>query len=304
MQSGSAKHSVLVVGDVMTDVVVRTEGPIAIGSDRRAAIRVMPGGSGANQAAWFAAEGLRVRFAGRVGKEDYAEEVAKLVRYGVQPALAADDNLPTGMLINLIASDGERSFFTDRGANENLCRDDLPDALLDGISLLHVSGYAFFAPSPRAAAMELMAEARRRKIPVSIDPASYSFLQEATAERFLAWTKGATLCFPNADEALALTGSDDPSVQLEMLSRHYEIVVLKRGAEGALAAIAGSDMRWSVPAPKLEVLDSTGAGDAFLAGFLAAYLRKEEMKARLERGIVAASLAVTKLGARPDVPAG
>jgi sugar/nucleoside kinase (ribokinase family) len=206
------------------------------------------------------------------------------------------------MLIALIASDGERSFFTDRGAYENLCRGDLPDALRDGMDLLHVSGYAFFAPSPRSAVMELMAEARRRDIPVSVDPASYSFLQEVRAENFLAWTKGAALCFPNTDEAAVLTGRNDPSEQLSVLLRHYKVVVLKRGAEGAVAAMAGSEQRWSAPAPTIEVTDSTGAGDAFLAGFLAAHLREEGMKACLDRAIAAASRAVTRLGARPDVP--
>jgi sugar/nucleoside kinase (ribokinase family) len=294
--------SVLVVGDVMTDVVVRPEGPIAIGSDRRASIRLMPGGSGANQAAWLAAEGLRVTFAGRVGRTDHAKEVEKLARYGVRSALAADDTLPTGMLIALIANDGERSFFTDRGANENLCRGDLPKALLDGMNLLHVSGYAFFAPSPREAAMELMAEARRRGIPVSVDPASYSFLQEVKAENFLAWTRGAALCFPNADEAAVLTGRSDPNEQLAVLCRHYAGVVLKRGAEGAVAAVEGSKERWSAPASRIDVTDSTGAGDAFLAGFLAAHLRKEGMKGCLDRAIAAASRAVTRLGARPDAP--
>jgi len=154
--------SVLVIGDVMTDIVARADGPIAFGADRRAAIRLLPGGSGANQAAWLAAEGADVVFAGRVGRADREHQAALLSRHRVRSALAADGERPTGTLVTLVSADGERSFLTDRAANENLTRADIPDALLDGIGWVHVSGYAFFAESPRTAVIDLLGEARRR----------------------------------------------------------------------------------------------------------------------------------------------
>ncbi len=157
----------LVVGDVMTDIVVRPEGPLAHRADTRATIRALPGGSGANQACWLDAEGVETRFAGRVGAADLERQAALLSASGVDARLAADDALPTGTLVTLLSPDaGERSFLTDRGANVALCRADLPHALLDGIDLLHVSGYALFEAGPRAAVRELLAEASRRNIPV------------------------------------------------------------------------------------------------------------------------------------------
>ena len=130
--------TVLVVGDVMTDILVKPEGPIALGADRRATIRLLPGGAGANQACWLAHEGVNVRFVARVGQSELARQKAIFAGYGVDARLGADDALPSGTLVTLLSPDGERSFLTDRAANLNLGRSDLPHSLLDGIDLLHV----------------------------------------------------------------------------------------------------------------------------------------------------------------------
>ena len=291
--------TVLVMGDVMTDILVKPEGPIALGADRRATIRLLPGGAGANQACWLAHEGVNVRFVARVGQSELARQKAIFAGYGVDARLGADDALPSGTLVTLLSPDGERSFLTDRAANLNLGRSDLPHSLLDGIDLLHVSGYALFEEVPRAAVLALLAEAKRRSIPFSVDPASYSFLQEVGAERFLDWTRGAQLFFPNADEAAVLSGEAEPQGQLAMLARLFHMVALKRGARGAVAS--EGERRWSAPAPSVEVVDTSGAGDAFLGGFVAAYLRGEGLEAALRRGVELGSLAVTMLGARPSM---
>ena len=111
---------ILVIGDVMTDIIVRPEGPLARGSDRRASIAFLPGGSAANQAAWLASFGVGVDFVGRVGAADVQSETARLKAVGVTPWLAGDAERPTGRLIALIDASGERSFLTDRGANDAL----------------------------------------------------------------------------------------------------------------------------------------------------------------------------------------
>jgi sugar/nucleoside kinase (ribokinase family) len=217
---------------------------------------------------------------------------------GVHPVLAADPAAPTGRLVTLVAPDGERSFLTDRAANTNLCRDDLPDALLDGVDLVHVSGYALFAPRPRAAVLGLLDEARRRGIPFTLDPSSWSFLESAGAQNFLGWTRAARIAFPNEREAAVLAGTNDTDRQLKVLTRTYELVVLKRGTEAAHAADSAG-RRWSVPVPKVEAVDSSGGGDAFLGGFLAAWLRGEDIEDCLHRGVTLGADAVTRFGGRP-----
>jgi sugar/nucleoside kinase (ribokinase family) len=293
---------VLVIGDVMTDILAKPDGPIAVGADRRATVRAIAGGAGANQACWLAREGVTVRFVARVGHEDHSRQTADLAAYGVDPRLGSDLTQPTGVLVTLVSPGGERSFLTDRGANLHLQSSDLPDALLDGVNLVHVSGYALFEPGPRSAVLDFLREVERRKIPFAVDPASYSFLHEVGPTQFLDWTRKASIFFPNEDEAAVLTGETEPSGQLEALTKVYPLVVLKRGAEGATAANAARGRRWSVPAPAADVLDTSGAGDAFLGGFLGAYLRGEGVEESLRRAVTLGSLAVTMLGARPALP--
>jgi len=285
---------ILVIGDVMTDVVVRPEGALARGSDRRASIRFEPGGSAANQAAWLAAFGVPVDFVARVGAADAEAEAARLRACGVTPHLASDPDRPTGRLVALIDPSGERSFFTDRAANEALTAADIPDALIENVALIHLSGYSFFAPSPRAAVLDVMRRAGGK--PVSVDPASSEFLREA-GRNFLDWTRGVALLMPNADEAEVLTGSADPETQCARLAALYPLVVVKRGADGCIAAKGAR--RWAVAAPGVSAIDSTGAGDAFAAAFLAARLEGAGIEAALERAVAAGAKATTEIGGRP-----
>lgn len=289
---------VLVVGDVMTDVIVMPEGPIVKGSDRRARVRSRPGGSGANQAVWLGAMEADVVFAARVGADDRATYENYFRGLGVVPVLAGDREQPSGVLVTIVDPDGERSFLTDRGANLNLSAEDLPESLLDEIGMVMVSGYSFFAPGPRAAVQALFAAARARGIAVAVDPASVGFLVEVGPAEFLEWTRGATAIISNESEAEALTGAVGYEAQMLALGAHYETVLIKRGALGA--AIGGRDgVRLELPAPQVDVVDTTGAGDAFAAGFIAARLAGADEAEALERAIAAGAKAVQSIGGQP-----
>ncbi len=279
----------------MTDVIVRPEGPLARGSDRRASIAVRPGGSAANQAAWLASFGAGVDFVARVGAADVESETARFKAIGVMPHLVGDRTHETGRLIALIDPDGERSFLTDRGANEALEARDIPDALIEGAALIHLSGYSFFAPSPRAAVLDVMRRVGNK--PTSIDPASAEFLREVGVDNFLAWTRGAAILFPNEEEAAILADSEDPETQCARLAARCPLVVVKRGAAGAEAA--AGEKRWRVNAPKIEAIDTTGAGDAFVAAFLAARLFGADIQPALERAAAAGAAASASVGGRP-----
>lgn len=290
---------VLVVGDVMTDVIVVPDGPIVRGSDRRATVRSRPGGSGANQAVWLGAMGADVVFAARVGAADRAMYENYFRGLGVSPVLAGDPDMPSGVLVTIVDPDGERSFLTDRGANLNLSPKDLPDSLLDDVAMVMVSGYSFFAPGPRAAVQALFAEARARGLAVAVDPASVGFLVEVGPGQFVDWTRGATAIFANESEAEALTGAVGHEEQMRALGQHYKTVVIKRGALGA--AIGGRDgVRIELPAPSVSVLDTTGAGDAFAGGFIAASVAGADEAEALAKGIAAGARAVQSIGGQPQ----
>lgn len=289
---------VLVVGDTITDIIVMPEGPMVRGSDRRAIIRSKPGGSAANHAVWLGRLGMDVTFVSRVAAADLDKTAAYFASRNVDARLAADTELPSGVLISIVDSDGERSFLTDRGANLNLSAADLPTSLLDRVKLLVVSGYCLFTEGPRAAVSALLREARERKIATAVDPASVGFLREVGPESFLKWTQGTGTIFANLDEALELTGSVDINLQMQTLGRFYDRVVLKRGVAGA--AVGGrKGVALSMPAPLSDVIDTTGAGDAFAAAFLSSELKGQPLEACLKAGIAAGSEAVATIGGQP-----
>ncbi len=288
---------VLVVGDVMRDIIVRPAGPLRRGTDQRATIRTSHGGSAANQAAWLARFGVPVRFVGCVAEDDRAAQAGRLRHHGVEPVLAGHPVLPTGTLVALVEQDGERSFLTDRGANDGLVRDDLPGGLLDGVEHLHLSGYALVGDVTRAAALALLDEAREAGIAVSFDPGSAGYMADLGVDRVLGWIGAADLCVANADEAAVLTGATDADAQLSALNARFDLVVLKQGAAGARARWRGEE--WQASAPAVDVIDTTGAGDVFFAAFLAARLAGEPIDVCLGRAVEAGAHAVTIIGGWP-----
>lgn len=290
---------VIVIGDVMTDVIVIPEGPLVRGSDRRARITQRQGGSGANQAVWLGSMGTPVSFVARVGARDKPHLEAYLRGFHVEPILVADPVRPSGILVTIVDPDGERSFLTDRGANLLLGLSDMPVWMLEVTRCVVVSGYSLFAEQPRAAVQWMAGEALRRGIPVVVDAASVGFVEEVGAGRFLVWTAGFSTLFANEDEAAALSGRDDLEGQMQVLGPNYGRVVIKLGAGGAAAGDAAG-VRLRLPAPQVNVIDTTGAGDAFAAAFLSAELAGCDLEACLRRGIAAGSDAVTRIGGQPD----
>jgi sugar/nucleoside kinase (ribokinase family) len=187
-----------------------------------------------------------------------------------------------------------------------------PSYALDDVALLHLTGYSFFAPGPRATVLGLISEASRRGVPFTVDPSSAAFLRQLEPGAFLGWTKGAAVCFPNRDEAAVLAGpavpgeladpgADDPRLTAAVLARNYGAVVLKLGADGAVLAM-GDAPPVLIPAWPAEVRDTTGAGDAFCAGFVAAWLAEAPLAEAATAAVKAAALAVTVLGGRPGAP--
>ncbi|WP_367326319.1 carbohydrate kinase family protein [Streptomyces sp. HUAS ZL42] len=294
----------LVVGDVVTDVVARHQGPLASGTDTAAAIRTLPGGAGANVACWAAHWGCAdVRLLGRVGADAAAWHERELTACGVRPRLVVDPQAPTGTVICLVdtGAGAERTFLTDSGASLRLGPGDWSDALLDGVALLHLSGYLLFSETARALVTEALESARARGVPVSLDPASAGFLAALGVGRFRKLVHGVDVLLPSRDEARLLTGLPDAADAAAKLSRHVPLVVAKQGADGALVARNGTVLA-RVPAVPATPRDSTGAGDAFTGAFLAALLAGAEPDAAAVEGCRAGARAVERIGGRPPTP--
>ena len=297
-----APGAVLVVGDVIDDIVVRPQGPITHDSDTRAQIARREGGSAANLSSWLARAGASVTFVGKVAQADVARHTAALADFGVQAHLAGDPHDSTGSIVILVDEDGARTMFTDRAANLNLVPADVPAGLVEHAGLLHLSGYSFVEDGVRQTAMALMKQALEAGVPVSVDPSSSAFLAEVGPQSFLEWTAGASLSFPNLDEAKVLTGLTDTEAAAIKLSESYDLVVVTCGLDGAILASDGVVLG-HVEGESVPVVDTTGAGDAFCAGFLASWgADQSDPLAAAAHGIKLASNAVGRMGARPPRP--
>ncbi len=240
-------------------------------------------------------------FAGRVGARDAEYHRQELARAGVRAHLAADAAAGTGSIVIMVARDGERTMFTDRGANLRLRRPDVPAGLLDGATALHLTGYTFCEPALLEVALWLLAEARARGLAVTIDPGSATFLARMEPGAFLRWTEGAAVCFPNRDEAAVLTGEPDPLTMAARLTRYYGAVVVKLGGAGCVLAVPG-EAPVTIAAHPAQATDTTGAGDAFCGAFITRWLAGgsvPDLVGAAEFAVRIAATVVTRFGARP-----
>jgi ribokinase len=292
--SGPARQLHIVsAGDLMVDVLAQLPGPLAVGSDTPAPISYAGGGAAANLAAWAVVAGARATFLGRVGADAVGRQaVADLVAAGVETQVVADPDLPTGTIIVLIDPAAERTMIPSAGANESALAPTLP-ATADWLC---VSGYPLLRAATRAWAVESMATARERGWSIAVDAASAAPLAAFGPSAFLEVIGPDVVLLANAEEAHLLSGRDDPGEAVVALAARVGSAVVKCGAAGVVWS-AGADPV-AVPAVPAVVVDSTGAGDAFAAGFLAAGGFGVDA---LRAGVALAARAVAHVGARPHL---
>jgi ribokinase len=290
--------TVVVVGDLMSDVVAWASAPLAHASDTPAQITIHPGGGGANVAARFAEAGVPVLLVSRAGNDPAGRAAVEDLRAGgVRTSVAVDPVRPTGTVVVIVEPTGERTMLPDRGANAALGPADLPVEELRSATHLHLSGYTLLDPGSRAAGLIALEHAREAGVSVSVDPASAAPLEAAGARAFLDWVAHADVLLPNLEEAVALTGVRDPEAAAWALARDGREVVITLGASGALWSDGEQVVRAAAadaPAP----IDSTGAGDAFTAGWLAARLEGAAPAEALAAANALAARALDGAGAR------
>lgn len=287
-----------VLGEVMVDVIVATSADPAPGSDSPARVTDQDGGSAANLAAWLAELGLPVELIARVGDDDRGRRARdRLAAAGVALSVSVDPTLPTGRCVVVVTPDGERTMFPDPGANIALGPASIdPTAWVRG-DHLHASGYSLLREGSRAAALTALARARDRDMTVSVDASSEAPLLSVGPEAFLSWLSPGDVLFANAAEARALTGGAPADEAVGVLARRGLIAVVKTGSDGAVCG--QGTQRWRAPAEAAAVRDTTGAGDAFAAGFLASWTRDADVGAALGLATRTAARAVVQPGGRP-----
>jgi len=264
--------------------------------------REISGGSAANTLAGLSALGARCAFVGQVATDELGEIFAHDIRAAgidyATPPRAGDP--PTGRCLIFVSPDGQRTMNTFLGASHFL-----PVAALDAdavadASVLYLEGYMWDPPGPRQVMRNAIAAARAAGRTVAFTTSEVFMIDLYGADFRALIDEGAIdILFCNHHELAALTGEEDFEAGLASLAPKLEILVATRSADGAVA-IAGGERAEVLAEPIEQVVDTTGAGDLFAAGFLSGHVRGENLKRCLEMGAVAAAEVISHYGARPE----
>ncbi len=265
------------IGDLVEDVVVWLTSDIAYGTDTAVRITRRQGGSAANVAVAAASLGVAARFVGRVGDDASGGGLIEECRAaGVDPVVQRSGR--TGTIVVLVDPSGERSMLADRGAAMQL--DSVSEHDLDDVAWLHVPAYSLVAGSIARASLDAIDVVRCNGGSVSIDASSVAIIEDFGVARFAEMIE-------ELDPEVVLCNRDEAGV-LGVAERRgiagAAVTVVKMGADGAVA-FAGGQKVAAAPAVDLPVVrDTTGAGDAFAAGYIAAVMEGRSVGEALAMG--------------------
>ena len=282
---------VVTLGETMALIRAEEPGPLA----HAPSLGLGVGGAESNVAIGLARLGTDVAWCGRVGDDALGVLVQREIRAeGVQTHLCVDPDAPTGLMIKERRTPATQkvAYYRAGSAGSRLAPEDIPAGLVEDADLLHVSGItAALSPVARATLLDAVDRARSTGVSVSFDINHRASLwSEAEARAFSRdLLERVDLVFAGEDEAALVVGShrrvEDAAAELAALGPLE--VVLKRGAQGALSLVAGE--LHSAPAVPVDVVDTVGAGDAFVAGYLAERVAGGSPAARLALGVMTAA---------------
>ena len=264
--------------------------------------REISGGSAANTLAGLAALGASCAFIGQVADDQLGEVFAHDIRAGgiafATPARAGDP--PTARCLIFVTPDGQRTMNTFLGASQFLPSDALDEQAIADAAVLYLEGYLWDPEEPRAAMRRAIATARNagRKVAFTLSDA-FVIDRHGADFRAMIETGDVDILFANHVELAALTDEDDFDAGLAALAPKVPVLVVTRSEHGAVAVTNGE--RVDVAAEPIDrVVDTTGAGDLFAAGFLFGHVRGRPLAECLRLGAICAAEIISHYGARPE----
>jgi sugar/nucleoside kinase (ribokinase family) len=290
---------ILCVGDLMLDVVVLIDSPINYASDTPAKISTHGGGAAANTATWLSYSGNNVYFVARTGDDAAADAVIReLDSWKIEHGALRQTGLKTGVVVVIVDESGQRTMFPDSGANSGLSSLDLPS--LDGFDAAFISGYSLFNKASNSGVLEMIDQIKSAGIPLFFDPASVGTISHFGKDAAVSYLSKMDILLMNEEEALYLSNRDSCEAALVELGKQVETVVIKRGSAGAIGASLNS-APVLIETDAINSIDTTGAGDAFAAGFIPSWIENKELDLAMSAGNKLAAQCVAIIGARPSV---
>jgi sugar/nucleoside kinase (ribokinase family) len=300
---------IVVLGDLLVDVVLAAERPLEHGTDVPGQVRLVQGGSAATTARWLGRLGARSSMVAAVGRDPAGRALVEALRSdGVAARVVRVPGARTGRIGVLVNPDGERSFVTDRGAALQLRASDLRAAWFARADAVHMPVYSLLDEPLSLAGRRAIQLGRGAGAVVSIDLASIGPLlaRGRRAARALLDEIAPDLLFATASEAEGFLGR----YAVEGLLEVAPVAVVKRGSKGAtvLARESESNLRFEVATAHINATDTTGAGDAFDAGFLVAWFTARAAGKSLPSSLQRAALSGHRAAARqltstrPELP--
>ena len=291
-----ARRLLVSIGDLNEDVVILVKAPeIRLGTDNRCHVVRLPGGSAANVAA-LAASRAPAAFVGRVGDDVLGDALCRsMLESGAE--LRVERGGRTGSIVVLVDAHGERTMFPDRGAAVELRA--IPDEWVTDAGIVHAPAYFMESEAMETVVVGALERARKAGAGTSIDASSAGVIRHLGPRKVVRRLEvlSPDYLFANSDEA-ALLGLD----QVRAVAR---TTIIKNGKDPVVVLGAEGRRRSEYPvAPVVDVLDTTGAGDAFAAGFLSAVLDGADEAEAVSAGARLAAVVLGSPGARPAVGAG
>ena len=290
---GLNRGGMTLVDEIGADTLYEAMGPA----------REISGGSAANTLAGLAALGARCAFIGQVADDQLGDVFAHDIRAGgiAFDTPARPGQPATARCLIFVSPDGQRTMNTFLGASQFLPAELIDEDAIADARVLYLEGYLWDPEEPRAAMRRAIAAARAAGRLVAFTP-SEEFVIARHGDDFRALIADGQIdiLFANQGELAALTGEADFDAGLAQISAKVPVLVVTRGADGAVALVDG--VRAEVVAePVARVVDTTGAGDLFAAGFLWGHVQGDDPATCLRRGAIAAAEIIGHYGARTEV---
>lgn len=284
--------------DVVTKISVMPS-EINYGSDTPSSISTHGGGAAGNVASWLTRTDAQATIVGHVGNDAAGTALAtEFDALGVAHNNLVVENGHSGVVVVLVDPTGERTMFPDNGANSGLHIGDLPD--VREFDAVYISGYSPLDPLSLPGIKAMIATIKEAGKPIYFDPASVGGMKEVAIGEVKSWLSLMDVLLLNEEEAIYLTGEGDIEKSLDLLLKDCQTVVIKRGSHGAIGKTRGGATQ-SVPAFPATVVDTTGAGDSFAAGFISQFAANKDLHRALMVGAEVAAHCVAIVGARPRV---